>query len=92
MFRGVALADLSDQRATEADKIADDRVNEMLQGLRDGKFDVAENHFDSKMKSLFGPSALEQAWKQRRFAWSTHRLADRRAGKHGRNSGSDCEH
>jgi len=49
----------------EADKIADDRVNEMLQGLRNGKFDVAETHFDSRMKSLFGPSALEQAWKQR---------------------------
>ena len=49
----------------EADMIAVDRVNEMLQGLRDGKFDVAETHFDAKMKSLFGPSALEQAWKQR---------------------------
>lgn len=49
----------------ETDKLADDRVNEMVQGLRDHKFDVAEAHFDSTMKSVLGPSALEQAWKQR---------------------------
>jgi len=49
----------------EAGKIADDRVNEMLEGLRDDKFDIAETHFDSTMKSLLGPNALEQAWKQR---------------------------
>ncbi len=49
----------------EASKIADQRVTEMLEALRDSKFDVAESHFDSTMQRLLPPKALEDAWKPR---------------------------
>ncbi|MGC1342265.1 MAG: hypothetical protein WA854_08060 [Candidatus Binataceae bacterium] len=45
-------------------RTADERVTELLEALRDGKFDAAEVHFDSTMKRLLPPSALETAWKQ----------------------------
>ena len=47
-----------------ASKTADDRVTELIEALRDRKFDAAEVHFDSTMKRLLPPSALETAWKQ----------------------------
>jgi uncharacterized protein len=49
----------------EASKVADQRVTEMLEALRDSKFDVAESHFDSTMQRLLPPKALENAWKPR---------------------------
>lgn len=51
--------------STETEKLADDHVNQMLEALRDAKFDAAEEHFDAAMKSALPPKALEDAWKQR---------------------------
>ncbi len=53
------------KESPETEKIADNRVDEMLKALQQEKFDEAEAHFDSQMKSLFGPALLEQQWKGR---------------------------
>jgi dienelactone hydrolase len=55
----------AEKPSADAQKLADDRVNEMLGAIRDGKFDAAEEHFDAAMKSAFPPSALEAAWTPR---------------------------
>ncbi|HUA32069.1 MAG TPA: alpha/beta fold hydrolase [Candidatus Binataceae bacterium] len=75
-------AKASPEAAAESKKLADDRVNEMLKALQQENFDAAEAHFDSQMKSLFGPAAFEQAWKERTGslgdlkAWRIARSAD----------------
>jgi len=53
------------KESAEVERLADDRVNEMLRALQQARFDQAETHFDSQMKSLFGPAKFEQAWKER---------------------------
>jgi dienelactone hydrolase len=55
----------TEEASPDAQKIADQRVNEMLEAIRDGKFDTTEDHFDTQMKSAFPPSALEAAWTSR---------------------------
>ncbi len=54
-----------------AEKLADERANQMISRLRDGNFQAAEAHFDSRMKSLLPPHALEVAWKQRTSSLGT---------------------
>ncbi len=49
----------------EAQKLAEDRINQMLQAIRDARFDRAEEHFDETMKSALPPAALEDLWKQK---------------------------
>ncbi len=55
----------AEKPSADAQKLADDQVNRMLEAIRDAKFDAAEEHFDAAMKSAFPPHALEEAWKQR---------------------------
>jgi uncharacterized protein len=59
------------QAAPSAQKLADDRVNQMLEAIRDSKFEVAEEHFDATMKAALPPGALEAAWKQRASSLGT---------------------
>lgn len=55
----------AEQAAPNSQKLADDRVNQMLMAIRDAKFDAAEAHFDATMKSGLPPNTLEDQWKQK---------------------------
>jgi hypothetical protein len=58
----------AEKASPEADRLADERVNQMLEAIRDGKFDAAEDHFDATMKSALPPATLQSTWTQQTSA------------------------
>jgi uncharacterized protein len=53
------------QASSEAKKVADERVNELLDSLRARNFDAAENHFDPQMRSQSAGDAFKKVWNAR---------------------------
>jgi uncharacterized protein len=63
--RVATLLFVAAQASSEAKKVADERVNELLDSLRARNFDAAENHFDPHLRSRFTEGALKEAWNAR---------------------------
>ncbi len=65
LVSGLFFSPATAQAAPNLQKLADDRVNQMLEAIRDAKFAAAEEHFDATMKSGLPPNALEDLWQQK---------------------------
>jgi len=53
----------TEKTSSEAQRKADDAVNQLLEEIRTSKFTAAEQRFDETTKSKFPPGTLEKTWK-----------------------------